>query len=92
MIDFSQPFNFAQYLFDLNQGRGDKMAYIDDHGSLSHAQSAQQRSAEQFLVHLQLLDQSRYRVNQRGLEFRRPDARHPVQSMAGPVKAVLSLP
>ena len=38
MIDFSQPFNFAQYLFDLNQGRGGKMAYIDDHGSLSYAQ------------------------------------------------------
>ena len=38
MIDFSQPFNFAQYLFDLNQGRGGKTAYIDDHGSLSYAQ------------------------------------------------------
>ena len=27
-------FNFAQHLIDRNQGRADKVAYIDDHGSL----------------------------------------------------------
>lgn len=29
-------FNFAQYLLDLNAGRADKPAYIDDHGVLSY--------------------------------------------------------
>jgi len=38
MTDFSQAFNFAQHLFDLNQGRGDKNAYTDDQGTLSYAQ------------------------------------------------------
>ena len=38
MIDFSQPFNFAQYLFDANTARPSKTAYIDDYGSLSYAQ------------------------------------------------------
>ena len=38
MIDFSQPFNFAQYLFDANQQRPDKTAYIDDYGTLTYGQ------------------------------------------------------
>ena len=38
MIDFSQPFNFAQYLFDANTARPNKTAYIDDYGCLSYAQ------------------------------------------------------
>ena len=42
MQDFSQPFNFSQYLFDANQQRPDKLAYIDDHGSLSYAQLEEQ--------------------------------------------------
>ena len=45
MIDFTQPFNFAQYLFDLNQSRGSKVAYTDDYGTLTYAelQNAAQR-------------------------------------------------
>jgi benzoate-CoA ligase len=31
-------FNFAQHLIELNQGRGDKTVYTDDHGSLTYAQ------------------------------------------------------
>ena len=42
MTDFSQAFNFAQHLFDLNQGRGDKNAYTDDQGTLSYAQLQEQ--------------------------------------------------
>ena len=38
MIDFTQPFNFAQHLFDLNQSRAAKVAYTDDHGTLTYAQ------------------------------------------------------
>ena len=38
MVDFSQPFNFAQHLFELNQQRADKIAYTDDHGTLSYGQ------------------------------------------------------
>ena len=38
MIDFTQPFNFAQHLFDLNQIRATKVAYTDDHGTLIYAQ------------------------------------------------------
>ncbi len=30
------PFNFARHLFDLNAGRADKVAYIDDAGSLTY--------------------------------------------------------
>ncbi len=30
-------FNFAQYLMECNARRGDKTAYVDDHGSLSYA-------------------------------------------------------
>ena len=30
-------FNFARYLFELNLGRGDKIAYIDDGGTMSYA-------------------------------------------------------
>ena len=29
-------FNFAQHLIDRNHGRADKVAYIDDHGSLRY--------------------------------------------------------
>ena len=42
MTDFSQAFNFAQHLFDLNQTRGDKNAYTDDQGTLSYAQLQEQ--------------------------------------------------
>lgn len=42
MTDFTQPFNFAQHLFDLNQLRGDKNAYTDDQGTLSYAQLQEQ--------------------------------------------------
>ena len=42
MIDFSQPFNFAQHLFDLNQERADKIVYTDDQGTLSYAQLQEQ--------------------------------------------------
>lgn len=35
-------FNFAQYLIDVNAGRGARTAYIDDHGSLSYGELAQQ--------------------------------------------------
>ncbi len=31
------PFNFARYLIELNEARGGKVAYIDDHESLSYA-------------------------------------------------------
>lgn len=41
-VDFTQPFNFAQHLFELNHARGSKTAYIDDHGSLSYAQLEEQ--------------------------------------------------
>lgn len=41
-VDFTQPFNFAQHLFELNRARGSKTAYIDDHGSLSYAQLEEQ--------------------------------------------------
>ena len=33
-------FNYAQYLLDLNQGRADKTAYIDEQGSLSYSELA----------------------------------------------------
>ncbi|WP_416820385.1 benzoate-CoA ligase family protein [Delftia tsuruhatensis] len=42
MIDFTQPFNFAAHLFALNEGRPGKIAYIDDHGTLSYGQLQQQ--------------------------------------------------
>ncbi len=42
MIDFGQPFNFAQHLFELNQDRADKIAYTDDQGTLSYAQLQEQ--------------------------------------------------
>ncbi len=32
-----ERFNFAQHLISLNTGRGEKIAYIDDHGPLSYA-------------------------------------------------------
>lgn len=35
-----ERFNFAQYLIDLNRERGDKLAYIDDDGTLSYGQLA----------------------------------------------------
>ena len=34
------PFNFARYLIELNEARGGKVAYIDDHESLSYASLA----------------------------------------------------
>ena len=34
-------FNFAQHLIEVNAGRGAKLAYIDDHGSLSYAALAE---------------------------------------------------
>ena len=34
-------FNFAQHLIDLNAGRPDKVAYVDDAGTLSYGQLAQ---------------------------------------------------
>ncbi len=33
-------FNFAQHLIDLNAGRGAKLAYVDDHETLSHGELA----------------------------------------------------
>ncbi len=32
-----ERFNFAQHLLELNAGRGEKIAYIDDYGTLSYA-------------------------------------------------------
>ena len=37
-VDFSQPFNFAQHLFEINRARGNKTAYTDDVGTLSYAE------------------------------------------------------
>ena len=37
-VDFTQPFNFAQHLFEINSARGSKTAYTDDHGTLSYAE------------------------------------------------------
>ena len=37
-VDFTQPFNFAQHLFEINSTRGSKTAYTDDHGTLSYAE------------------------------------------------------
>ncbi len=34
----AEIFNYADYLFELNQGRGDKIAYVDDRDSLSFAE------------------------------------------------------
>src|SRR2546428_13970270 len=34
------PFNFAQHLLDLNKDRGAKLAYTDDHGTLSYGELA----------------------------------------------------
>ena len=34
--DFDQPFNFAQYLMDVNKDRPEKIAYIDDRTSISY--------------------------------------------------------
>jgi benzoate-CoA ligase len=34
------PFNFAQHLIDLNSGRGAKLAYTDDHDTLSYGELA----------------------------------------------------
>ncbi|MEG1455817.1 MAG: AMP-binding protein, partial [Comamonas sp.] len=51
MIDFSQPFNFAQHLLALNTQRADKIAYTDDHGTLSYGQLEEQaRRLAQALV------------------------------------------
>lgn len=36
-MDFDQPFNFAAYLFDANKSRANKIAYIDDNGTLTYA-------------------------------------------------------
>ena len=33
-----ERFNFAQHLLELNEGRADKVAYVDDAGSLTYAQ------------------------------------------------------
>jgi benzoate-CoA ligase len=43
-IDVAAPgarFNFAQHLIELNASRGDKLAYVDDAGSLSYAALAE---------------------------------------------------
>ncbi len=37
----AESFNYSGYLLDLNRGRGQKTAYIDDHGSLSFADLAE---------------------------------------------------
>lgn len=51
MIDFSQPFNFAQHLLALNTRRSDKIAYTDDYGTLSYGQLEEQaRRLAQALV------------------------------------------
>ncbi|MEG0445166.1 MAG: benzoate-CoA ligase family protein [Comamonas sp.] len=51
MIDFSKPFNFAQHLLALNTQRADKIAYTDDHGTLSYGQLEEQaRRLAQALV------------------------------------------
>ncbi len=34
----AEAFNYADYLFELNRGRGDKLAYIDDRGSMTFAE------------------------------------------------------
>ncbi|MFA7503488.1 MAG: benzoate-CoA ligase family protein [Burkholderiaceae bacterium] len=36
-----EPFNYAEYLFATNAGRADRVAYVDDRGSLSHGGLAQ---------------------------------------------------
>ncbi|QIL83956.1 benzoate-CoA ligase family protein [Diaphorobacter sp. HDW4A] len=38
MVDFDRPFNFACHLFDANRARPDKVAYIDDHGTLTYGE------------------------------------------------------
>jgi benzoate-CoA ligase len=42
VIDFDKPFNFAEHLFAVNRARADKIAYIDDRGSLSYGQLEEQ--------------------------------------------------
>ncbi len=34
----AEVFNYADYLFELNRGRGDKLAYVDDRGQLTFAE------------------------------------------------------
>ena len=38
VIDFDKPFNFASHLFATNHVRADKIAYVDDLGSLTYGQ------------------------------------------------------
>ncbi|GGH65318.1 acetyl-CoA synthetase [Comamonas phosphati] len=38
MIDMEQSFNFAQHLFKANRERAGKLAYTDDHGTLSYGE------------------------------------------------------
>ena len=35
-MNLPSPFNFAEHLFALNRGRADKLAYIDDRGTLAY--------------------------------------------------------
>jgi hypothetical protein len=58
---------------------------------LRDAQAAEQSNAEEFLVHVQLLDQGK-ETGKAWFVIRRPSARHPVQHMTGRVKAMLTLP
>ncbi len=47
------PFNFAQYLLDANKHRGDRIAYIDDHGRLRYDELAER--VRRFATALQTL-------------------------------------
>ena len=37
MNSLPEQFNFAEHLFALNRARGDRIAYIDDQGTLSYS-------------------------------------------------------
>ncbi|QNP49794.1 benzoate-CoA ligase family protein [Diaphorobacter aerolatus] len=41
-MNFDLPFNFAEHLFALNRERADKLAYIDDRGTLTYGELEQQ--------------------------------------------------
>ena len=41
-LNFDKPFNFASHLFEANRARADKLAYIDDRGTLTYGELEQQ--------------------------------------------------
>ena len=52
IVDFDKPFNFANHLFESNRARPDKIAYIDDHGTLTYGQlETQARRLASALIH-----------------------------------------